>query len=102
LELSGATSLASQKRRQCPFERTLHKYQPQQVEANQAPAHRLTDAINSPDFYRDHFTMNPLAPFLQRTRIAYFSMEIGLRQEVHTYAGGSAFWPAIPPARAPI
>jgi starch phosphorylase len=32
--------------------------------------------------------MNPLEPFLQRTRIAYFSMEIALRPEMHTYAGG--------------
>jgi starch phosphorylase len=32
--------------------------------------------------------MNPLEPFLQKTRIAYFSMEIALRPEVHTYAGG--------------
>lgn len=27
-------------------------------------------------------------PFLQRTRIAYFSMEIAIRPEMHTYAGG--------------
>ncbi len=32
--------------------------------------------------------MNPIEPFLQRTRIAYFSMEIALRSEIHTYAGG--------------
>ena len=32
--------------------------------------------------------MNPIEPFLQRTRIAYFSMEIALRPEIHTYAGG--------------
>ena len=32
--------------------------------------------------------MNPSEPFLQRTRIAYFSMEIALRPEMHTYAGG--------------
>jgi len=32
--------------------------------------------------------MNPIEPFLQKTRIAYFSMEIALRPEVHTYAGG--------------
>jgi starch phosphorylase len=32
--------------------------------------------------------MNPIEPFLQRTRIAYFSMEIALRPEMHTYAGG--------------
>ena len=27
-------------------------------------------------------------PFLARTRIAYFSMEIGIRSEMHTYCGG--------------
>ncbi len=32
--------------------------------------------------------MNPIDPFLQNTRIAYFSMEIALRAEMHTYAGG--------------
>ena len=32
--------------------------------------------------------MNPIEPFLQRTRIAFFSMEIALRPEMHTYAGG--------------
>jgi glycogen phosphorylase len=32
--------------------------------------------------------MNPLDPFLHRTRIAYFSMEIALRPEIHTYSGG--------------
>jgi glycogen phosphorylase len=29
-----------------------------------------------------------IVPFAQRTRIAYFSMEIALRPEIHTYAGG--------------
>ncbi len=29
-----------------------------------------------------------LRPYLQRTRIAYLSMEIGIRPEMHTYAGG--------------
>ena len=29
-----------------------------------------------------------LAPFTRRTRIAYFSMEIAMRPEMHTYAGG--------------
>lgn len=29
-----------------------------------------------------------LQPYLQRTRIAYLSMEIGIRPEMHTYAGG--------------
>ena len=32
--------------------------------------------------------MNPIEPFLQKTRIAYFSMEIALRSEMHSYAGG--------------
>src|SRR5215204_2336304 len=32
--------------------------------------------------------MKQIEPFLQRTRIAYFSMEIALRPEMHTYAGG--------------
>lgn len=32
--------------------------------------------------------MNRLEPFLHRTRIAYFTMEIALRPEMHTYSGG--------------
>ena len=32
--------------------------------------------------------MNPIEPFLRRTHIAYFSMEIALQPEIHTYAGG--------------
>lgn len=32
--------------------------------------------------------MNPLEPFLHVSRIAYFSMEIALRQEIPTYSGG--------------
>lgn len=32
--------------------------------------------------------MNPIESFLQRTHIAYFSMEIALRPEIHTYSGG--------------
>lgn len=32
--------------------------------------------------------MSTIDPFLQRTRIAYFSMEIALRPDMHTYAGG--------------
>ena len=32
--------------------------------------------------------MTPIDPFLKRTRIAYFSMEIALRPEMHTYSGG--------------
>ena len=32
--------------------------------------------------------MEHLEPFIQHTRIAYFSMEIALRPEIKTYAGG--------------
>ena len=32
--------------------------------------------------------MSPIDPFLSRRRIAYFSMEIALRPEMHTYSGG--------------
>ena len=32
--------------------------------------------------------MSPLAPFIPRTHIAYFSMEIAVRPEMHSYAGG--------------
>ena len=32
--------------------------------------------------------MTPIDPFLARTHIAYFSMEIAVRPEMHTYAGG--------------
>jgi starch phosphorylase len=32
--------------------------------------------------------MSALDPFIQRTHIAYLSMEIALRTEMHTYAGG--------------
>jgi len=32
--------------------------------------------------------MHPIDLFVQRTHIAYFSMEIALRPEMHTYAGG--------------
>lgn len=32
--------------------------------------------------------MSLILPFLQRTSIAYFSMEIALRPEIHTYSGG--------------
>jgi glucan phosphorylase len=34
--------------------------------------------------------MNPIDPFVRRTRIAYFSMGIALKPELHTYAGGLA------------
>lgn len=32
--------------------------------------------------------MSAIDPFLPRTDIAYFSMEIALRPEIHTYSGG--------------
>src|SRR5262249_40804130 len=32
--------------------------------------------------------MIDVTPYLRTTRIAYFSMEIGLRPEIHTYSGG--------------
>jgi glucan phosphorylase len=32
--------------------------------------------------------MAALDPFLEHTRIAYLSMEIALRPEIHTYSGG--------------
>lgn len=32
--------------------------------------------------------MAAILPFLQRTSIAYFSMEIALRPEIHSYSGG--------------
>lgn len=32
--------------------------------------------------------MPSIRPYLQRTRIAYLTMEIGLRAEMHTYSGG--------------
>ncbi|HLZ01082.1 MAG TPA: alpha-glucan family phosphorylase [Bradyrhizobium sp.] len=32
--------------------------------------------------------MSSIEPFVRRTHIAYFSMEIALRPEMHTYAGG--------------
>src|SRR5690349_18330207 len=32
--------------------------------------------------------MSSVEPFLARTHIAYFSMEIAVRPEMHTYAGG--------------
>jgi starch phosphorylase len=37
---------------------------------------------------RSHPVPQPLDPFLARTRIAYFTMEIALRPEMHTYSGG--------------
>ena len=32
--------------------------------------------------------MNPIDPFIRNTRIAYFSMEIAVSSEIHTYSGG--------------
>ena len=32
--------------------------------------------------------MSPIDSFLPRTRVAYFSMEMALRPEMHTYSGG--------------
>src|SRR5579884_635025 len=32
--------------------------------------------------------MNQLQPFTRRARIAYFSMEIAVQSEIHTYSGG--------------
>ena len=32
--------------------------------------------------------MSPVDPFLSRTRVAYFSMEMALHPEMHTYSGG--------------
>lgn len=32
--------------------------------------------------------MSPLAPFIPRTHIAYFSMEMAVRPEMHANAGG--------------
>ena len=32
--------------------------------------------------------MSPIDSFLPRTRVAYFSMEMALRPEMHTYTGG--------------
>src|SRR5437868_8296416 len=32
--------------------------------------------------------MIDVTPYLRATRIAYFSMEIGIRPEMHTYSGG--------------
>jgi hypothetical protein len=44
--------------------------------------------IGSRDPDRMSGGMDSIEPFLPRTRIAYFSMEIALRPEMHTYAGG--------------
>src|SRR5262249_51171416 len=37
---------------------------------------------------RTCFVTDPIEPYLQRTRIAYFSMEIALRPDMHTFSGG--------------
>jgi len=44
--------------------------------------------------------MSSVEPFLARTHIAYFTMEMAVRPEMHTYAGGSACSPAI--RRVPV
>ena len=31
---------------------------------------------------------SPIAPFLAKTRVAYFTMEMAIRYEIHTYSGG--------------
>ncbi len=31
---------------------------------------------------------SPITPFLANTRVAYFTMEMGIRYEIHTYSGG--------------
>jgi glycogen phosphorylase len=36
----------------------------------------------------EHGVTAAIEPFLARTRIGYFSMEIAIRPEIHTYAGG--------------
>ena len=40
------------------------------------------------DVIADPPSAQTIGPFLARTRIAYFSMEIALRPEMHTYSGG--------------
>ena len=37
---------------------------------------------------RELFLMSSVKSFLARTHIAHFSMEIAVRPEMHTYAGG--------------
>jgi starch phosphorylase len=44
---------------------------------------RRANGLNSAAMTTAH-----IDPFLRNTRIAYFSMEIALRNEIHTYAGG--------------
>jgi glycogen phosphorylase len=43
---------------------------------------------NSPERSGAASSSATIGPFLGHTRIAYFSMEITLRQEIHTYSGG--------------
>jgi len=40
------------------------------------------------DFPPAHWAMIHITPYLRTTRIAYFSMEIGIRPEIQTYSGG--------------
>jgi hypothetical protein len=46
--------------------------------------------------------MPSVEPFVARTHIAYFSMEIAVQPDIHTYAAGWAFLPVIPHGPAPI
>ena len=59
--------------------------------------------------------MSPLGAFVRNRHIAYFSMEIALRPEIHSYAGGLGMlagdtapesrhrqWPPRPPLVTPI
>src|SRR5579875_2834509 len=45
------------------------------------------EALRRPASLGD-FEVSPIDPFLTRTHIAYFSMEIAVRPEMPTYAGG--------------
>ena len=47
-------------------------------------------------------TATTIGPYVGSTDIAYFTMEIALRPEMHTYSGGSGCWRATRPAPAPI
>jgi starch phosphorylase len=51
---------------------------------------RIGDGSAAPDVSRfgGAFCMSSIEPFLARTHIAYFSMEIAVRPEMRTYAGG--------------
>jgi starch phosphorylase len=45
--------------------------------------------------------MSPIDPFLLRTRVAYFSMEMALHPEMHTYSGGLGVLAGDTPGPAP-